>query len=72
MEIDKDFNKLFNRITISKTVGCKPYIDDYEKILQICKNHGITKGEAVRTIINDWFNNAEDKWINPKLRAKVK
>ena len=64
----KNFNKLFNRITISKTVGVKPYIDDYDKILQICKNHKISKGEAVRAIIHDWFQVNENKWINPKLR----
>ena len=60
----KDFDKLFNRITISKTVGVKPYVDDYNKILQICKNHGITKGECVRAIIHNFFETRG--LINPK------
>ena len=57
----EDFNNLFNRITIGKTIGVKPYIDDYEKIMQICKNYNITKGEVLRAIIHNWFEFSEYK-----------
>lgn len=57
----RNFEKMFNKVAIAKTIGVKPYIDDHEKILQIAKRHKITKSEVLRTIIHDWFMKNEGK-----------
>lgn len=57
----KDFNNIFKKQIIGKTIGVKPFINDADKIIQIAKQQGITKGEVIRIIIHDWFENVENR-----------
>ena len=48
-------DELFKQRILVKVIGVTPHLEDYERIVELSKQHHLPKGTIIKRIIRDWF-----------------